>query len=110
MYEYEAGFYEYINQGSLNSARTIIPLLLKSLAIKSVLDVGCGQGTWMRAWQEHGVQELLGLDGPYVDRQILLIPTELFRTVDLREPFRLDRRFDLVQSLEVAEHLPHSSA
>ena len=110
MYEYEAEFYEYINRGSLNSARTIIPLLLKSLTIKSVLDVGCGQGAWMRAWQEHGVQDLVGLDGPYVDRQALLVPTELFRAVDLTKPFRLDQRFDLVQSLEVAEHLPHSSA
>src|SRR5205085_11975533 len=33
-----------------------------------------------------------------------------FRAIDLREPFELPRTFDLAVSLEVAEHLPASSA
>jgi hypothetical protein len=35
---------------------------------------------------------------------------EYFAAFDLSQPFRLGRRFDLVQSLEVAEHIPPPQA
>ncbi len=56
-----------------------------------------------------GVQETVGLDGDYVRRERLLIPGKFFIPQNLSEEFDLGRRFDLVQSLEVAEHLPRSS-
>jgi hypothetical protein len=45
-----------------------------------------------------------------VDRRALLIPSACFIAHDLTRPFRTDRRFDLVLSLEVAEHLPGDRA
>jgi hypothetical protein len=39
-----------------------------------------------------------------------LISREPFRIVDLHRAWHVGRRFDLVQSLEVAEHLPADSA
>jgi SAM-dependent methyltransferase len=39
-----------------------------------------------------------------------MIPQERFQPIDLREPFEVPRTFDLAVSLEVAEHLPASSA
>jgi hypothetical protein len=55
-----------------------------------------------------GVSDVLGIDGAYVDRQQLLIPSDRFVVRDLAQSFRLDRRFDVAICLEVAEHLPPS--
>ena len=41
---------------------------------------------------------------------MLEISPEVFRSFDMTKPFSMDRQFDLVVSLEVAEHLPHESA
>jgi hypothetical protein len=52
----------------------------------------------------------MGIDGTHVDMKLLLVPRERFRQLDLQKPWDVGRRFDLVQSLEVAEHLPVHSA
>ena len=52
----------------------------------------------------------MGVDGPYINQQHLMIDADEFRAADLSQPISLGRRFDLVQSLEVAEHLPGSGA
>ena len=111
MYEYDEGFYRYINQGATDSARAIIPALVAVLPVRiaTVLDVGCGAGAWLREWKSVDAR-VLGLDGEYVRRDKLLIDGDEFATADLAEGFTLDERFDLVQSLEVAEHLPPESA
>ena len=75
-----------------------------------MVDFGCAEGVWLSAWRDAGVQDVLGLDGDYVDRRRLLIPQERFHAVDLSQPIDLGRRFDLAQSLEVAEHLPAAAA
>jgi hypothetical protein len=48
----------------------------------------------------------MGVDGPYVDRRHLMIDGDDFHPADLSQRIDLGRRFDLVQSLEVAEGLP----
>ncbi len=45
-----------------------------------------------------------------MDREQLVISREAFLAHDLRKPLRLERRFDVAISLEVAEHLPAASA
>ena len=77
---------------------------------ESVIDVGCGTGTWLAVFREHGARTILGVDGIWIERETLEIPPENFKTHDLATPLRLDRTFDLVVCLEVAEHLPSASA
>jgi hypothetical protein len=77
---------------------------------KSLLDVGCGIGTWMRAAFDLGVPDVLGLDGVLLPEDNLLVPSHTVERYDLSKPFRLGRRFEVVLCLEVAEHLPESSA
>ena len=108
--KYDTIFFNYVNSGAIQSAERLLPLLLKKLGIDSVLDVGCGQGAWLSVWRRLGVQDVIGIDGNYVDRHLLLIPEDLFFQHDLAEEFNLGRRFHLVQSLEVAEHLPEQSS
>jgi SAM-dependent methyltransferase len=108
--EYDPLFFEDHAAGSRNSAAVVVPLINKLVQPKSVLDVGCGVGTWLSQWADQGVTDLLGLDGDYVDRAALQIPASNFRSVDLQSSFSLGRQFDLVESLEVAEHLDESCA
>jgi len=71
---------------------------------KTVIDVGCGVGTWLSVFRDKGV-EILGMDGNYVDPNLLLIDRENFVPTDLQYSIMLDKKFDLAITLEVAEHL-----
>jgi hypothetical protein len=93
---------------SYKSAQQIIPIVQQFVPVRSVCDVGCGVGTWLRAFLEAGVQDVVGLDGYYVDKSLLEIPGSAFHEVDLLQVLRLNRSFDVAISLEVAEHLPES--
>lgn len=90
--------------------REVVPLLVDLTNSKSVLDVGCGTGTWLKAFEENGITDYVGVDGDYVKRNQLKISPEKFVAKDLRSAWSLNRKFDLVISLEVAEHLPEDSA
>ena len=98
--------FERQQQRSRVAAGAIIPLVLQATGARSVVDVGCGVGTWLAACAENGIEEYLGIDGYHVDADLLQIPREHFRTADLREPLTFDRSYDLALSVEVAEHLP----
>ena len=88
----------------------MVPIVLELLAPSSVVDLGCGLGAWLRAFLELGVEDVLGVDGDYVDRDMLAIPADRFLAHDLSQPLDLSRTFDLAVSLEVAEHLPPEAA
>lgn len=105
---YSKDFYNHQMQGSLNSAKVIVPMVIDLIKPCSVIDIGCGAGTWLSVYKQSGITDLLGVDGAYVDREMLLIDEHEFRTHDLSKHFDAGRRFDLVQSLEVAEHLDQS--
>ncbi len=111
MPRYDNKFFEYVNSGSIGSAEVVLPIVIQNLPIiSSVLDVGCGQGAWLSVWRELGVDDVVGIDGEYVNQDMLLIPREQFVSADLGKSFDVGRQFDLVQCLEVAEHLPSSES
>jgi SAM-dependent methyltransferase len=110
MTEYTTEFFAVQRAQARRSAEVIVPLVLELTSPTSVVDVGCGTGTWLAFFRQLGLDDVLGIDGPYVDERALEIPRELFLARDLAEPVALPRQFDLVLALEVAEHLPESSA
>lgn len=109
-HQYSHDFYNYIDAGSRRSARAVARLLLPEIKIKSLLDVGAGHGAWAAEWLAAGVKDVLAVDGDYVDRAQLAVPVKDFLAHDLATALDLKRRFDLVQTLEVAEHLPAAKA
>ena len=109
-HQYNHDFYDYIDAGSRRSARAVARLLLPEMTIASLLDVGAGHGAWAAEWMAAGVKDVIAVDGDYVAMEQLAIPAGNFVAHDLATPLDLQRKFDLVQTLEVAEHLPHAKA
>ena len=107
---YDSHFMDYTAQSSRHSARTIVTKLLAAIPVSSVLDVGCARGTWLDEWGKAGASDVFGIDGDYIKPEQLIISPERFRAADLSQAIDLGRRFDLVQSLEVAEHVPATAA
>jgi SAM-dependent methyltransferase len=110
---YDHEFYSRHGERSLESARIVAPLVMKLAKIRSVIDIGCGVGGWLKAFEENGVAAVRGVDGNYVDRSALYIAPESFTAVDLSRQvaqINLENRYDLAICLEVVEHLNPSSA
>jgi SAM-dependent methyltransferase len=113
-YQYDRAFFDFVDSSSGKSANLFIGSLVRSVLAEgvaaSVLDIGCGRGVWLAEWRRLGSKNLCGVDGAYVDREALLIPAPDFRAIDISKQFDLREKFDLVQCLEVAEHVPEDSA
>lgn len=93
---------------NLTSAQEIVPYILKLFPnTKSVVDVGCGIGTWASTFKRNGVQTVLGVDGPWVSKTQLLLAQNEFEEYDFESPqaYAVSKKFDLAVCLEVAEHL-----
>lgn len=102
---YSSEFFDYIDAGSRASAGIVSRLLINEIPIGSLLDVGSGHGAWAAEWTCAGVSDVVAVDGDYVKLDQLAIPRSKFVAHDLSRSLDLGRRFELVQSLEVAEHI-----
>ena len=116
---YSPKFFEHIRDMSSGSAAAAVPKILEVYPARSVIDVGCGIGAWLKAFADRGVTRIAGIDGDYVDRNRLMVPAACFVGCDLDVPFSFtalhrslggSQRFDLAISLEVGEHLPVARA
>jgi SAM-dependent methyltransferase len=110
MSSYSSEYYRSFRESSRSSADRIVPLVIEFVSPGSVVDVGCGTGIWLEAFVSEGIIDVCGIDRPELQSQALDIRPEQFFGRDLNEPIVFDRAFDLVVSLEVAEHLPDAAA
>lgn len=97
---------------NMEAPRLIVDKLLKIYKPKCVVDFGCGLGTFLKAFKEQNIKDVLGLDGSWVDRDLLknYLSNSEFKEVNLEQRISLDQKYDLAISLEVAEHLDQNSA
>ncbi|MDO9353070.1 MAG: class I SAM-dependent methyltransferase [Solirubrobacteraceae bacterium] len=108
---YDANFYDSsATDLGHTSAAAVAAEVSKYVTPKSFVDLGCGNGGWTKAFAALGIEDYLGIDGPWVQPEWLDIPVEHFRQDDLAVGSSIDREYDLAISVEVAEHLPESSA
>jgi len=98
------------NVHNTDAASIIVPFVINLLNPKSIADIGCGLGTWLKVFQNYNVKDVIGIDGNHLNKNQLVIDKDLVLLKDLELPFTLERKFDLAMSLEVAEHLKESSA
>ncbi len=95
---------------SRRAAEKILAMLREYFAPQSLLDVGCGLGSWLKVAQDLGLSDLRGLEGPWIQDSPLVVDPTLIQQMDLESPFTLGRRYDLAVCLEVAEHLSPAAA
>lgn len=89
------------------SAEAIAPVIYHLFKPNSIIDVGCGLGSFLRVFKEQGVKTICGIDGPWCNKQLLYenIDKSEFKEHNLENSLQINQKFDLAISLEVAEHL-----
>ena len=94
------------------SAKQIVPLIMELVNPNSVIDVGCGLAQWLKVFSLNGVETILGIDGNHVSSDMIYIDKNNFQYFDLERSFdlKISSKFDLVVSLEVAEHISENNA
>ena len=103
--EYGPEFYQKRHEKTLKAAETILPLLFQYGKPQSLIDVGCGVGTWLAAAHQLGVSMIRGVEGPWVQKEWMVVEPGAILQQDLEERITFQARFDVAMSLEVAEHL-----
>ncbi|MFC6733727.1 glycosyltransferase domain-containing protein [Haladaptatus sp. GCM10025893] len=71
---------------------------------KSVVDFGCAIGAYLEPFYTDGIR-VKGVEGNNAAIEHAVIPSELIEIHDLRERFSTEELYDLVISIEVAEHI-----
>lgn len=108
---YDDSFYDSQMSGSYRSASLFVQHFLSIFEPYSVADLGCGRGTWLKAFGDNGVKRLVGFDGNWNSQDKMVDQRVVFTPIDLNLPFTNPvERFDLAISLEVAEHLKAESS
>lgn len=103
-------FYENRDNLTRYAAREIIRLVDRTFGpISSVVDVGCGVGTWLAVAAEYGAITLKGFEGEWAKDNPFTIAKDQIEIVDLEQEWEICGEFDLGVCLEVAEHLTAES-
>jgi Methyltransferase domain len=102
---YDKCFYARQSAGSECSAREILRVLFALYRPASMVDFGCGIGTWLKIGHKLGVRTLEGYEGAWVNKEQLLLPDIRLFDANVAEPIQTER-FDLALCIEVAEHIP----
>lgn len=107
---YTNSYYSRQEGGSVASARVVIPIVIELIHPRSVIDIGCGVGTWLSVCKEHGIEGIRGFDGSWVKKEKLHIPSECFTSIDIESLSDTGCAADLAISLEVGEHVSKAAA
>ena len=93
------------------SAKIILPMIFKYYKPNSMIDIGCGLGTWLSAALELGVENLQGIDCNEISEDFLLVPRKYISIDDLEtHENKENKKYDIAVSVEVAEHLNNSAS
>lgn len=94
----------------MDSQTIYLTMLRELFHFNSVSDMGCAAGHWLHAANRLGVEDVWGYDVTEMPDNERLFDPKKFTLINLGEPVDAPRRFDVVVSTEVAEHLPRPMA
>ncbi|MFA5000533.1 MAG: class I SAM-dependent methyltransferase [Patescibacteria group bacterium] len=105
---YDQKFFQNTLKLEADSASAAVAVFYEQFKPKSVIDIGCGCGIYLKHFVERGV-EIVGYDGSPAALKESLVGDKI-KMFDLAKPLRLKKKFDLALCLEVAEHLEEKDA
>ena len=101
--QYSDDYYKIHERGAIRSAENILSFLYDNLKFNTIVDFGCGTGCWISVARKRFNTKVLGVD--FHNCTNLLIDENEYMCADLTKPLYFECSFDLVISLEVAEHI-----
>jgi SAM-dependent methyltransferase len=107
---YDKAFYESRHNETKKSAQHLLNHLFNFYKPNSVVDFGCGVGTWLGVCKELGTSKIKGFEGPWLDTVHLVIDKNEFNHADLTTKMTFEEKFDMAITLEVAEHIVKEKA
>lgn len=102
---YTDAFYEAQVAGSVESAIHLLGYLYRFFVPASVVDVGCGRGTWLKVCCDMGTPLAHGYDGSWNSQANMIDQRIVFTPVDLEGELPFRRQYELAICVEAAEHL-----
>lgn len=103
---YGSGYYvDRDREEALKDAKQFARVILDIFNPASILELGCGTGTLLYPYREHGVQ-VRGVDLSETAKEESALPDSAFEIHDLTQPYTPNQEYDLVLCVEVLEHIP----
>jgi len=99
------GFWESTDSSGHLYDKTLsnaISSFFKNENAESIIDLGCGTGSYVRALMENGFK----CDGYDGNPNTVLITNGIGKVLDFSIPLNLNKKYDWLLSLEVGEHIP----
>ena len=101
---YQGEFFSSRQEKTFYSAQKILGIIQSHYPFKSMVDFGCGVGTWLHVADKMGVKNLRGYEGEWARGHLVDNGLDI-RFQNFESTIDRVGQFDLAISLEVAEHL-----
>jgi glycosyltransferase involved in cell wall biosynthesis len=106
---YTQEFYAHTEKLSAESTKHVYDIIMTLSKPKSVLDIGCGTGMYLKPFENNNIL-VLGVDGSANAKRHSVINPQQLLIHDITTPLVLNKKYDAVICFEVAEHIPTTAS
>lgn len=107
---YDHKFFQNTIKLEADSAAQFVEIVLKYYQPESIVDIGCGAGSYLNEFNKKGIKKLYGIDGSPAAKEEFLLSKDKLMIFDLAQKYEFKEKYDLGLCLEVAEHLEQKDA
>ena len=93
---YDNKFFKNTIKFEAESASQFVKVVLKYYQPKSIVDIGCGAGIYLKEFSEKGINNLLGLDGSPAAAEEFLLSRDKLIIFDLAQKYNFEENYDII--------------